>query len=118
MDIVTPFIVSKLDEKVSIHLSLEVLGGPRIAHLNCSLYGHKQSPRCWYSTIDELLVTQVAFRRGQFDCSMYRHAKGTVLVLYDDDMLLAGHEPISSAMWKRFKARFNKVNLGYVEYFL
>ena len=61
MDVVTAFLGSKLDEEIYVHLPLGVLGGPRIARLNRSLYGLKQSPRCWYTTIDEFLVSQLRF---------------------------------------------------------
>jgi len=49
MDGVTGFLGSKLDEESDVHLRLGVLGCPRIAQLNHSLYAHKQSPRCWLS---------------------------------------------------------------------
>jgi len=62
MDVVTAFLGSKLDEEIYVHLPLGVLGGQRVAQLNRSLYGLKQSPRCWYTTIDEFLVSQVGFR--------------------------------------------------------
>jgi len=49
MDVVMAFLGSKLDEESYVHLRLAVLGCPRIAQLNHSLHGHKQSPRCWSS---------------------------------------------------------------------
>ena len=64
MDVVTAFLGSKLDEEVYVRLPLGVLGGPRLASLNRSLHGLKQSPRCWYTTIDNFLVKQLGFTRG------------------------------------------------------
>jgi len=42
MDVVTAFLGSKLDEEIYVHLPLGVLGGPRMAQLNCRLYGLKE----------------------------------------------------------------------------
>jgi len=64
MDVVTAFLGSKLDEEIYVHLPLGVLGGPRMARLNRSLYGLKQWPQYWYTTIDEFLVSHLGFRRG------------------------------------------------------
>ena len=55
MEVVTAFLGSKLNKKVYVSLPNSVLGGPRLASLNRSLYGLKQSPRCWYETIDTFL---------------------------------------------------------------
>jgi len=45
VDVVIAFLESKLDEEIYLHLPLGVLEGPRMAQLNCSLYGLKQSPQ-------------------------------------------------------------------------
>jgi len=118
MDVVTAFLGSELNEEVNINLPLGVLGGPRLARLNRSLYGLRQSPRCWYTTIDEFLVKQLEFKRGRFDCGIYTHVNGTILALYVDDILIAGEEGIVSNIRKRLKARFDMVDLGLVEHFL
>ena len=99
-------------------LPLGVLGGPRVVLPNCSLYGLTQSPRCWYTTIDEFLVSQLGFRRGRFDYSIYTHSNGTILALYVDNLLLADREPIVSDLQKKLKARFNMFDLGLVKHSL
>ena len=63
MDVVIAFLESKQDEEIYVHLVLGVLGGPRIAWLNRSLYGLKQSPWYWYMTIDKFLVSQLGLDR-------------------------------------------------------
>ena len=90
MDVVTAFLGSELHEEVYVSLPVGVFGRERLACLNRSLYGLKQSPRCWYTTIDNFLITKMGFRRGRFDCCVYTHDNGTILALYVDDMLIAG----------------------------
>ena len=118
MDVVTTFLGSKLDEEVYLRLPRGVLGGPRLARLNRSLYGLKQSPRCWYTTIDNFLVKQLGFKRGRFDCCIYTHTNGTILALYVDDLLIAGEENFISNIRKRLQQRFDMLDLGLVENFL
>ena len=90
MDVVTTFLGSELQEEVYVSLPMGVFGEERLACLNRSLYGLKQSPRCWYTTIDNFLITRMGFRRGRFDCCVYTYDNGTILGLYVDDMLIAG----------------------------
>jgi len=82
MDVVKAFLGSKMDEEIYVHLPLGVLGGARVVRLNRTLYGLEQRSRCWYTTIDEFLVSQVGFRQGRFDCCIYTHSIGTILALY------------------------------------
>jgi len=89
-----------------------------MARLNRSLYGLQQSPQCWYTMIDEFLVSHLGFRQGRFDCCIYTHMNGIILALYVDDMLLAGRELIVSVLHKKLKARFDMVDLGLVQHFL
>jgi len=118
MDMVTALLGSMLDEEIYVHLPLGVLGGPRMVRLNRSLYGLKQSPRCWCTAIDEFLVSHLGFQRGRFDCCIYTHTNSTILAHYVDDMLLAGREPIVSDLQKKLKPRFDMVDLGLVQHFL
>jgi len=104
MDVVTVFLGCTLNEGIHVHLRLGVQGGLRMARLNRSLYGLKQSPRCWYTTIVEFVVSHLGFRRGRFDCCICTHTNSTILALYVNDMLLAGREPIVSDFQKKLTA--------------
>ena len=73
MNVVTAFLGSELHEEVYVSLPVGVFGRERLACRNRSLYGLKQSPRCWYTTIDNFLITKIGFRRGRFDCCVYTH---------------------------------------------
>ena len=81
IDVVTAFLGSELHEEVYVSLPVWVFGQEKLACRNRSLYGLKQSPRCWYTTIDNFLITKMGFRQGMFDCWVYTHDNGTILVL-------------------------------------
>jgi len=85
MDVVTAFLGSELYEQVYVSLLVGVFGRERLACLNRSLYGIKQSSQYLYTTIDNFLMTQMGFRQGRVDSSVYTHDNGTILALYVDD---------------------------------
>ena len=118
MDVVIAFLGSELQEEVYVSLPMGVFGEERLAYLNRSLYGLKQSPRCWYTTIDNFLITRMGFRRGRFDCCVYTHDNGMILALYIDDMLIAGALGEVKLICDMLKAKFEIVDLRTVSHFL
>ena len=59
-----------------------------------SLYGLRQSPRCWYGTVDEHVV-EIGFKSLKSDPCVYIYSEGGaiyVLTLYVDDVLLLGKD--------------------------
>ena len=64
----------------------------RIWRLDRSLYGLKQSPRCWNQKIHNFLVGH-GLRQTKSDSATYSKGSGSnhvVLELYVDDMLIIG----------------------------
>jgi len=118
MDIVTGFLGSKIEEEVYVSLPEGILGSTRVASLNRSLYGLKQSPRCWYTTIDAFLIGKMGIRRGRFDCCIYTDEHGSVLALYVDDILITGTSKNIHQIRQQLKAKFEMVDLGPVSHFL
>jgi len=118
MDVVTALLGSELYEEVYVSLPVGVFGRERLACLNRSLYGLKQSPRCWYTTIDKFLITKMGFRRGRFDCCVHTHNNGIILALYVDDMLIAGGLGEVKLVCDKLKSKFEMVDLGTVSHFL
>src|SRR5207302_6090904 len=117
MDVVTAFLGSSLDEEVYVILPEGVFSSIP-ARLNHSLYGVKQSPRCWCTTIDSFLLSKLCFCRGRFDRCIYTYPNSTILALYLDDMLIAGTSQNINSVRKRLKDQFEMVDLGYVNNFL
>ena len=118
MDVVTVFLNSELQEEVYVSLSMGVFGEERLACRNQSLYGLKQSPRCWYTTIDNFLITRMGFCRDRIDCCVYAHDNGTILALYVDDMLIAGALGEAKLICDMLKGKFEIVDLGTVSHCL
>ena len=64
-----------------------------VCRLNKSLYGLKQAPRCWYKRFDSFIMSLGYNRLNSDPCAYYkRFGDGDfiILLLYVDDMLVAG----------------------------
>ena len=119
LDVVTAFLGSELEEEVYVRLPDGILGGPRSVRLRKSLYGLKQSPRCWYITVDSFILSELGFTRCRFDTCMYiRESDGTMIVLYVDDLLIIGKADAVVEVRAKIAARFDVVCLGPVNHFL
>jgi len=116
--VVTAFLGSELQEEVYLSLPMGVFGEERLACLNRSLYGLKQSPRCWYTTIDNFPITRMGFSRGRFDCCVYTHNNGMIRALYVDNMLIAGALGEVKLICDILKGKFEIVDNGTVSLFL
>ena len=118
LHVVTAFLGSELEEEVYAKLPEGVLGGPRLVWLRKSLYGLKQSPRCWYITMDTFILGELGFTRCRFDTCIYIRDDGMMIVLYVDDMLLIGKADAVAEVRKKIATRFDVVFLGPVKHFL
>ena len=120
LDMVTAFLGSVLEEEVYVKLPDGILGGPWIVRLLKSLYRLKQSPRCWYVTMDSFILSEpLAFTRCRFDTCIYiRESDGMLIVLYVDDFLLIGKADAVAKVRDMIAARYHVVCLGPVNHFL
>ena len=97
LDVKTAFLHGDLDETIYMRQpeGFEVFkkGTELVCLLKKSLYGLKQSPRQWYKRFDTFVVNS-GFQRSNFDsCLYFKGVNGEdpiYLLLYVDDMLLAG----------------------------
>ncbi|KAL4035066.1 Retrovirus-related Pol polyprotein from transposon TNT 1-94 [Cucumis melo var. makuwa] len=95
----------------------EVKGKKKLmCKLNRSLYGLKQSPRCWYKRFDDY-ISLIGFIRSLYDpCVYYKkltEGDYIYLLLYVDDMLLAGRDPTKLKEIKaQLSAEFDMKDLG------
>ncbi len=62
-----------------------------VCKLNRSLYGLKQSPRCWNHALDSQLK-KIGFKQTDSDPCIYVSSEGEmcIIAVYVDDILLAG----------------------------
>ena len=92
MDVVTAFLNGKLDEEVYMEQpDGYVVEGKEnlVCKLKKSIYGLKQSPRCWYSVLKEYLES-IEFKQSEADPCVYIHRADTmtVIAVYVDDLIL------------------------------
>ncbi|MCO5579271.1 hypothetical protein L7F22_033125 [Adiantum nelumboides] len=122
MDVVTAMVIW-MRSCICCSLGPEGFVIPRKEHLVCklkhSLYGLKQAPRQWYKKFDTFMLNH-GFKRSHADHCLYtkKAPDGSliVLVLYVDDMLIAGkHKETLNALKKELNSAFSMKDLGAIE---
>jgi hypothetical protein len=92
-----------------------------VCKLKKSLYGLKQAPRAWNSRFDTFME-KLMFERSKNDKCLYvqkTNGNEIYLVLYVDDIILAGKNPDSLNIIKeKLKQEFNMTDLGKLRLFL
>ena len=119
MDFVTAFLNGVLDEVVYMEQprGFEV-GDPRkvVCRLLKSIYGLKQSPRAWYSKIDDFFIRTLGMERNPADDCVYVRRKGghiLIIALYVDDLLIAcSCMEILTGVKQQLSAQFKMKDLG------
>jgi len=120
MDVTTAFLNGDLEEEIYMQPpeGQEDCKPGMVWKLERSLYGLKQSPRCWNTTIHNFLTDQ-GFTRSLTDYATYtRGARKdqVILALYVDDLLIMGEDlnqvlQVKSAL----SSRFEMVDFGEVK---
>ena len=120
LDVTTAFLNGKLEAVVYMQQPEGFVVEGRehlVCRLKCSIYGLKQSPRCWNSTIDGYL----GFLQSVSDPCIYIAAVGELAVVgvYVDDIVVACK---SGERLKEFKQglckKFDVKDFGRLHYFL
>ena len=92
-----------------------------VCHLHKSVYGLKQASHQWFAKFSKAICS-AGFKQSQADHSLFtrqRDKSFTALLIYVDDILITGNDPISVAMTKKFlHGHFHLKDLGPVKYFL
>lgn len=125
MDVVTAFLNGKLVEEIYMDQpeSFEEPGKERlVCRLLKSLYGLKQSPRCWSRELREFLSSE-GFTQSQADpCLFYRRSEtGNLIVIavYVDDLIIAADlDEDVTATKEMLKHRFKMTDLGQLSFLL
>ena len=95
LDVKTAFLHGELEEDIYMVQPEGFLssgGEDLVCKLKRSLYGLKQAPRQWYKRFDAFMIAN-GFSRSEMDhCCYLKKFKGSyiILLLYVDDMLIAG----------------------------
>ena len=123
IDITTAFLNGDLEEEVFMSQPEGFVAKDQ-EHLVCrlkkSLYGLKQSPRCWNSAIDKHFK-KIGFIQAKSDPCIYRASSGELFLLgvYVDDIVMASEscarlEEVKSSLAKKFDIK----DLGRLHHFL
>ncbi|KAE8703963.1 hypothetical protein F3Y22_tig00110462pilonHSYRG00425 [Hibiscus syriacus] len=96
LDVKTSFLHGNLEEEIYM---LQPKGFEEkekknlVCMLNKSLYGLKQVPRCWYKRFDSFIMCLGYNRLNAYPCAYFKRSGDNdfvILLLYVDDMLVAG----------------------------
>ena len=96
LDVKTAFLHGEIDEEIYM-LQPEGFEEKDKKNLVCrltkSLYGLKQAPRCWYKRFDSFIISLGYNRLNSDHCAYFKRVGDNdfiILLLYVDDMLVAG----------------------------
>ena len=126
MDVKTTFLHGDLEEDIYMSQPAGFTATGEDSHLVCrlkkSLYGLKQAPRMWYQKFDSY-IRQLGYNRSDSDPCMYvrqlADESRIYLILYVDDMLIAGSNQVEIGKLKRsLHAKFTMKELGQARHIL
>ena len=122
MDVTTAFLNGELEEEVYMKQpeGFVFKGQERlVCKLKRSIYGLKQSPRCWNSALDNYL--KMGFIQAMSDPCLYIASEGEpfIIGIYVDDIPLVGKSDQRMAEVKKALAmQFEVKDVGELHYFL
>ena len=123
MDVVTAFLNGHLEEEIYMEQP-EGYIKPGQEHLVCklkkSIYGLKQSPRCWSKAFTEFMM-EIGFKQSTSDpCVFVRSRKELeILAVYVDDLILITESTESMNELKvALKERYKMKDMGELSYIL
>ena len=119
-DVTSAFLESHLKEEVWVEQPHGFTNGNRndACRLLRALYGLKQSPREWYTTIRKFMES-LSYTRLVKDHSIFIHENGMILAIYVDDILMcAPNKQLISEFKTQLEKRFRMKHLGDVSWYL
>eukprot|EP00253_Pinus_taeda_P005010 PITA_05010 len=123
MDVKSAFLHGDLHEEIYMEQPIGFIqtDSSPVCRLKKSLYGLKQAPRAWYAKMDNFLL-ESGFSRCHSDNTVYTKTVENsliILVLYVDDLILTGSDPILiNHVKSSLKKKFEMTDLGHLHYFL
>ncbi len=125
MDVVIAFLNGELDEKIY----MQILSGfvthknsGMVCQLHKALYGLKQAPRQWLGKINSFLTEELEFKACSYEpCLYFRHKENkiVIIVLYEDDLLIAGNSrSVLDDVKKELSSQYKMKDLGEAKEFL
>ena len=122
MDVKTAFLNGDLEEEIYMELPEGVFDRDKskVCLLQKSLYGLKQSPRCWNKTFSNYLKVQ-NFHQSDADPCLFIRKEGSnvqILAIYVDDCFLIGDACSIAQMKQTLTQEFKMHDLGRTNFVL
>lgn len=122
LDVKTAFLYGELEEDVYMAIPEGVAAPPNfVCKLDRSLYGLKQSPRCWNNKLNDLLL-DFGFTRSRHDYCLYTRIDdrgGVYIIIYVDDLLIAGDRlDLVKEIKRALSKKLQMTDCGVVNHFL
>lgn len=123
MDVITAFLNGKLEEEIYMQQPEGFIKPGEenlVCKLNRSIYGLKQSPRCWNKELKSYME-KIGFKQSSADpCIFVRNAKClTVVAVYVDDLILVSDtEEEMQKVKNDLAAQFKMKDMGQLHYCL
>lgn len=122
MDVETAFLNGELNEDVYMlqPAGFEEAGKESmVCKLEKSLYGLKQSPRCWNHAFNSFM-DEIGFQQNDADPCVYTNpATETIVAVYVDDLILVSKSDRDMSQLKeKFKSRFKMKDMGEIQHCL
>jgi hypothetical protein len=128
MDVKSAFLNGELDEEIFMRqpVGFEDKNHPeKVCRLNTSLYGLKQSARCWNLVIDSYLKSEHFKQNAADPCVYYKHevidGKDVIVIVavyVDDSIICSNVIHILNAEKKHLSSRFEMDDRGEIHYIL
>ena len=124
MDVVTAFLNGTLDEEMYMEQPpgyVKKGDEQLVCKLKRSIYGLKQSPRCWNAVLKEF-IKAIGFKQSTADPCMFVNTSGedvTIVAVYVDDLVIVTKTPKSMEKIKEdLTKRFRMKDLGKLHHCL
>ena len=121
MDVKVAFLNGELEEEIYMEQPEGYVENPNmVCKLRKSLYGLKQSPRCWNAKFCDFMESQKFIRSEADPCLfIFREKSDMVLVaLYVDDLVITGNEKLVTWTKSILSKNFEMKDLGDLRYIL
>ena len=124
MDVTTAFLNGELSEEVYLEQPAGFIVSGRedqVCHLTKSLYGLKQSPKCWNDTLCKALNSMGFVEANGDPCIFVKHCRDNIcfLGIYVDDLILVSlSNDVVIDFKKELCSKFKMKDIGMIKYFL
>ena len=124
MDVKTAFLNGELKEKIYMKQPPGYIAEGKetlVCLLQKSIYGLKQSARCWNEELDTQLK-KMKFRQSSYDPCIYVRSEENevfIIAIYVDDMIFGGENEMTiNEVKKRVAEKFDVEDMGKLHHFL